>query len=111
MIELDIPFVIAWKWNRPHTRRGQIVEIEGIGVVAWEDILLAHQEWLVSEKPRQLAKAELQATDFRMARPMEDLIDLLVASGGVNYANLPQAVRDLIERRKLLRAQITTVRT
>lgn len=106
MIEYDLAAVILWKWNRPHTRRGQTVEIEGIGIVPWAEIEAAHREWLALEKPRLDALIDLAATDYRMARPVEDLIDVLVASGSVEYASLPEPVRDLIELRRSLRAVV-----
>ena len=55
--------------------------------------------------PKRAARAALQASDARMARVAEDIVDLLKAKGLIADADLPVSVRALVAERKAARAQ------
>lgn len=56
--------------------------------------------------PKELAMAELAATDKDLARIAEDLIGLLVSKGIISATDLPQLVRDKLDNRKELRSKL-----
>lgn len=56
--------------------------------------------------PKELAMAELAATDKDLARIVEDLIGLLISKGVIAASDLPQSVRDKINNRKELRSKL-----
>lgn len=51
-----------------------------------------------------LEKAELARTDLRMARVVEDVVDVLEAKGVMARSDLPQEAQDRIARRETMRA-------
>lgn len=53
-------------------------------------------------------QSTLDLTDMRMPRVIEDILDILVAKKVVAESELPQAVRDLIAKRRDTRTAIQT---
>lgn len=64
-----------------------------------------YRDKTVEEKSRE-ALGELAATDIKMARIGEDLVDVLVAKGVIALSDLPQAAQDIINDRKTKRSRI-----
>ncbi len=60
---------------------------------------------LLKERAREQRATELAMTDGDIPRPLEDLIDTLVAKGVLSLADLPQKVQEKLERKKALRAE------
>ena len=55
---------------------------------------------------KQAILAELAATDAAMGRVVEDLIEVLAAKGTITMEELPQAAREKIAKRKLIRSGV-----
>lgn len=55
---------------------------------------------------RMEAQADLSASDAKMARIAEDLVDTLIAGGVIAMADLPEAAQNTITKRKADRAKL-----
>lgn len=62
MIE-DLGQVVAWKYGVPFTRRGDVVEIEGIGPVDLKTLEAARAEW----RKRPAEKIEPSSAEIMVA--------------------------------------------
>lgn len=58
------------------------------------------------QQEKQEALQKLAETDAKMARVIEDIIDVLVAKKVIDYNDLAQEVQDKINERKLLREKL-----
>lgn len=83
---------------------GQIISADKDG-----NPILADQEFTpeeLAEREQAQKVAELAATDKDMARVGEDLVDVLLAKGVLDMADLPQTAQDKLADRKAKRAAL-----
>lgn len=59
-----------------------------------------------AERDRLAALAALKASDADLARGVEDLVGVLEAKGVIAAEDLPEALRNKIEAREVLRSQL-----
>ena len=60
----------------------------------------------IAEVERQKSLRELAQTDTRMSRPLEDIINVLIAKNTFKKNELPMSVQELHDLKKELRAKI-----
>ena len=62
------------------------------------------------EAIHQAVRSELQATDLKMVRVLEDLISTLVDKGVITMTALPKAAQDKITSRGTMRGKLSDLR-
>jgi len=76
---------------------------EGQKAAAWD--VFNNFDWEAAEE-RAKAEEELAASDAKMSRVIEDVVDLLVARGVFARADLPQSAQDKLATRSALRVKL-----
>ena len=89
---------------------GKLLRVEqepfegGSEVLAFESEEL--QRWLRVKLDVETKLRELRSTDGDLARVLEDLINLMVERDLIKYTDLPQAARQKLDERALIRADL-----
>lgn len=64
------------------------------------------QRWLRVKLDVEAKLRELKSTDSDLARVLEDLINVMVEQGLIQYTDLPEAARHKLDERALIRADL-----
>lgn len=80
-------------------------DIKPTDVQKWDGQKWVDDPALIAEKEKKQKFSELSATDFKMSRQLEDVMDVLIANEKLSKKDLPEKTRDFYELKKKLRAE------
>ncbi len=94
--------------------QGHLLRVEQHPFEGSEHIAVESEELQTWLKMREEVKARLDslnATDLELVRVLEDVVNVLVDRGVIQYTDLPQAAREKLDQRAVARADLEGLNT
>lgn len=94
--------------------QGHLLRVEQQPFEGSEHISIASEELQTWLKMREEVKARLDSlnsTDLELVRVLEDVVNVLVDRGVIQYTDLPQAAREKLDQRAVARADLEGLST